>query len=249
MTVVNYTVIMNPSTPLTTCIPRDIQLKAAVDRLQTMSEEVANGYEIIARHKKTVTIFGSARTLADDFYYKKAYEMGKLLAENHYAVVTGGGNGIMAAANQGAHDGGGASIGFNITLPHEQTLNPYATESYAFSHFAPRKVVMTLFAHAYVYFPGGFGTLDELTEILTLTQTGKMTKAPIILFNSSFWKDFDSFIKKHMLDTNSLISEGDEQLYTITDDLNEAIKVINDNKTYCDDEDQIVEAIAATQQI
>lgn len=222
---------MEPSIEEHIYISRDVQMQSAIERLSRIDDEVLAGYKLIQKHKQTVTFFGSARTQSDDPYYKKAYELGDLLAKNNYAVVTGGGNGIMAAANQGAHDAGGASIGFNIELPHEQTLNPFTTESYAFSHFAPRKITMTLFAHAYVYFPGGFGTLDELTEILTLTQTHKMPRAPIILFDKAFWKSFDSFVRSYLLQ-RKLITPGDEELYTMVDDVDEAMELIAANQTY-----------------
>lgn len=202
-------------------------------RLGSIDDEVQAGYNIIHRYHKTVTIFGSARLGASNHYYKAAREVAKKLAEHHHTIITGGGHGIMEAGNRGAHDAGGDSIGFNIALPHEQTLNTYTTESLAFSHFAPRKIVMTLYADAYIYFPGGFGTLDELTEILTLVQTGKTVAAPIILFGRDFWKPFDTFVRTE-LQAEGLISRGDEHLYTITDDIDEVIRLVEQNKTYCD---------------
>lgn len=227
---------MDTNTPQAVCIPRDIQLRAAVDRLQSMNQEILNGYKILGKYKKTVTVFGSTRTNAGDFYYQKAKEFGDRISREGYAVVTGGGHGIMAAANQGAFEAGGASIGFNIKLPQEQNLNPYVTESYSFSHFAPRKVMMTLFAHAYIYFPGGFGTLDELSEIMTLTQTKKTNLAPIILFDSGYWSDLDLFIKDHML-KRGLISDEDLSLYTITDSVDEIIQAVDSNHVYCESND------------
>lgn len=210
-------------------------------RLGDIDKEIQAGYNILRKYHKTVTIFGSARTPENDIYYQKAVELSERLAAKGYAVVSGGGFGIMSAANKGAHmavqDGarkvGGQSIAFNIKLPHEQTLNPYATESFEFQHFAPRKIVMTLYADAYVYFPGGFGTLDELTEILTLIQTGKTNKAPIILVGTKFWSHFDEFVKETML-TSGVISKGDEKLYRITDSIDEVTNLILANKTYCD---------------
>jgi uncharacterized protein (TIGR00730 family) len=156
-------------------------------------------------------------------------------------VVTGGGFGIMSAANQGAdiavqkgvEKAGGQSIAFNIKLPHEQQLNHYATESYTFQHFAPRKIVMTLYADAYIYFPGGFGTLDELSEIITLVQTGKTIKAPIILYGKDFWHKFDDFVQSSMLKQEQTISPGEEQLYTIIDTVEEAANLVLANTTYC----------------
>ena len=223
------------------CLPRDVLLQAAMIRLGDVSNEIQEGYNILRKYHKTVTIFGSARTPEDDPYYDQAADLAEKLAHKGYAIVSGGGWGIMSAANEGAHiavqhgarRAGGESIAFNIRLPHEQVLNPYVTESYEFAHFAPRKIVMTLFADAYVYFPGGFGTLDELTEILTLIQTGKTLKAPVILIGSKFWTHFDEFVQETML-PHGTISKGDEKLYTITDDIDEAIRIIIDNRTYCD---------------
>ncbi|HEY1085480.1 MAG TPA: TIGR00730 family Rossman fold protein [Candidatus Saccharimonadales bacterium] len=217
------------------CIPRDIVLQAAMMRLGNIDDEVQDGYNIIRKYHKTVTIFGSARTPIDNPDYQKAREVAARLAQANYTVITGGGHGIMAAANQGAKEAGGNSLGFNIALPHEQTLNPYTTESYAFKHFAPRKIVMTLYADAYIYFPGGFGTFDELTEILTLIQTGKTNKAPIILVGTKFWEAFDQLARNALLDSKS-ISADDLNLYTITDSTEEVIQIVKSNKTYCDDE-------------
>lgn len=223
-----------PNTDIAACIPRDIVLQAAMIRLGSVDAELQAGYNVIRSYHKTVTIFGSARTPEGEPYYEAARNFGAALAPHEYAVITGGGHGIMEAANRGAFEAGGVSIGFNITLPHEQTLNPYTTESLAFSHFSPRKIAMTLYADAYVYFPGGFGTLDELMEILTLIQTGKTAKAPVILFGKDFWGPLDAFIRTTMLDKEHLISAGDELLYTITDDIEEAVSIIRSNKTYCD---------------
>jgi len=216
-------------------------MQAAMIRLGNVEEEIEAGYNILRKHHKTVTIFGSARTPESDTFYKHAEELAEKLASLGYAIVSGGGFGIMSAANEGAHAAvqkgagkvGGESIAFNIKLPREQTLNPYATESYEFQHFAPRKIVMTLFAEAYLFFPGGFGTLDELGEILTLIQTGKTTKAPVILFGRKFWHHFDEFVRETML-AQATISPGDQLLYTITDDIDEAIRLVKSNKTYCD---------------
>ena len=224
---------MNPGN-LPICIPRDLQLQAAMFRLDGVSEEIVSGYEILKKHHKTVTIFGSARTPESSIYYQKARELGRMLAESGYAVVTGGGGGIMEAANRGAKEAGGVSIGFNIILPHEQTINDYTTDSFAFDHFAPRKIVMTMMASAYVCFPGGFGTLDELAEILTLIQTGKISKAPIFMYDKIFWNKWDEFVTESMLEKEHLISEGDQHLYTITESLEEVTAGIKANRTYCE---------------
>lgn len=229
-------------TDVDVCIPRDIALQAGVFRLGNIEEEITAGYEILRKYHKTVTIFGSARTDPENKYYVAAREVAERLANNGYAVVSGGGHGIMSAANEGANiavqkgakDAGGQSIAFNIKLPHEQTLNAYATESFEFQHFAPRKIVMTMFADAYLYFPGGYGTLDELMEILTLIQTHKAAKVPVILYGSEFWGDLDAFIKKHMLEGEHTISPGDEELYMITDSVDEVISTVQENRIYCD---------------
>ena len=229
-------------------------MQAAIVRLGEVDHEINQGYNILRKYHKTVTIFGSARTPETDKYYKLTAELSEKLANLGYAVVSGGGFGIMGAANQGAHTAvqkgaakaGGESIAFNIKLPHEQQLNPYATESYEFQHFAPRKIVMTLFANAYIYLPGGFGTLDELSEILTLIQTGKTVKAPIILIGSDFWNHFDEFVNETML-TQNTISPEDAKLYTITDDVDEVIRLVLANQTYCDHDSQIATQAAFQQ--
>lgn len=205
-----------------------------MSRLTGVNGEIEAGYNILRKYRKTATIFGSARLTEESPYFQAAKGLAAKLAQNDFAVVTGGGHGIMGAANQGAYEAGGASIGFNIKLPFEQTLNNYTTDNHAFAYFAPRKIVMTLFANAYIYFPGGFGTLDELAEILTLIQTGKTTQAPVILFGSDFWGPFDTLIKEQFLDKLGVISKGDENLYTITDDIDEAVQLVLANQTYCD---------------
>lgn len=221
-------------TPEHVCIPRELQLQAAMYRLGNVDDEITGGYEILKKHHKTVTVFGSARTPESNIYYQKARELGRMLAEAGYTVVTGGGPGIMEAANRGAFEANGQSIGFNINLPHEQSLNKYTTDSFAFSHFSPRKIVMTMMADAYVYFPGGFGTMDELAEILTLTQTSKINRAPIILFDDKFWNKWHEFVTENMRDREHLISSGDENLYIMTEDLTQIMSIITGNKTYCD---------------
>lgn len=230
------------SSSIATCIPRNIALKAAMFSLGSIEEEIQGGYEILKNHHKTITIFGSARTPEDSPYYKAATDVSAKLAAEGFTIVTGGGYGIMSAGNEGPHQAAlsgakqaeGKSVAFNIQLPKEQTLNEHATESYEFHHFAPRKIVMTLFANAYLFFPGGFGTLDELMEILTLIQTHKTTPAPVILFGSDFWTDLDKFIRNSLLEKEKTISEGDELLYTITDDAEEVVRLALTNRTFCD---------------
>ena len=190
-------------------------------------DEFKRAFEILDRYPKRVTFFGSARDLpANEKYRMAAEKLAYELAKRDYAIVSGGGGGIMAASNKGAYEAGGISIGFNIRLPREQHLNPYTTENLAFHYFFTRKVMMTFFSHAYVYFPGGFGTFDELTEIITMIQTKKMPPLRIILFGHEFWDDFDAFIRKQLL-ANGYISEKDEAIYTIMDSVEEAVHLID----------------------
>lgn len=196
--------------------------------LRTSDEEFERAFKILKRYPARVTLFGSARTLPNEASYKKAEELAAELAHEGYAIVSGGGGGIMEAANKGAKEAGGHAIGFNIVLPHEQKLNPYTTESLAFHYFFTRKVMMTFYAHAFIYFPGGFGTLDELFEVITLIQTKKMTPVPIILVGGEYWTDLDAFIKKQLLQ-GGLITSGDEQLYTISNDIHEICRIITES--------------------
>lgn len=201
-------------------------IAAAEGRLVGVTDEFEKAFDVLERYEKTVTVFGSARLSEDDPAYKSAYELGSALAAKGFTIVTGGGWGIMEAANRGAYESGGSSLGFNINLPTEQTLNDYVTESYEFEHFFGRKVTLTLDARAYVYFPGGFGTMDELFEILTLAQTGKIPRVPIILFGMKFWEPLTKYFVDTLDKSYATISPEDEHLYTVTDDIDEAVEVI-----------------------
>lgn len=201
-------------------------MAAAQKRLAKFDEELANGYEIIKNYDKTVTFFGSARVSHYHPSYKKARALAKLLSEDGFTVVTGGGGGIMKAGNQGASEAGNDTVGFNIQLPYEQILNEYANKNSSFHYFFTRKVMLTFFADAYIYFPGGFGTLDELFELLTLIQTEKIPKVPIVLVGTRYWKPLDKFIRTQLL-RNRLIQAKDMRLYTITDDFKKIRKIIN----------------------
>ncbi len=207
---------------------REKLIAAAEGRLETVVDEFEQVFEILARHEKTVTIFGSARKAKDDAVTEGAYRLAARMAREGYAVVTGGGNGIMEAANRGAYDAGGASIGFNILLPHEQALNEYTTENFQFNHFFGRKVAMTLDSSAFIYYPGGFGTFDELFEILALIQTRKIEHTPIILVGSEFWRPFDAAIREVMLDKYSTITYEETELYRIYDDEEDIVAYINE---------------------
>jgi len=207
---------------------RERLIKAANNRLVGVVEEFEQVFGMLAQHEKTVTIFGSARKPQNDDITSGAYDMAARLAREGYAVVTGGGHGVMEAANRGAYEAGGDSIGLNILLPNEQSLNDYTTQSFQFNHFFGRKVAMTLDASAYIYYPGGFGTFDELFEILALIQTGKIHQNPVILVGSDFWRPLDTLIREVMLDRYRTVNEDDTDLYQIFDNYDDVVAYIND---------------------
>lgn len=209
---------------------RSISLKEIDDiigkRIEHITTEFKNGFNFIKKHPRTVTFFGSARTASTHTDYIVAENLARRIAtELGYAVVTGGAIGIMEAANRGAFAAGGKSLGLNIKLPQEQKANEFLTDYIEFNYFFSRKVCLSFSAEAYVYFPGGFGTLDELFEILTLVQTGKIARAPIILVGSYFWNQFDTFVRDNLL-KNAKIDAKDLDLYTITDDEDAILDII-----------------------
>jgi uncharacterized protein (TIGR00730 family) len=200
--------------------------EAMNNRLNVIGKEFTDGFDFIKESSKSVTIFGSARTLPDEKDYIVARKLGYRIADElGYAVITGGGPGIMEAGNRGAKEAGGKSMGMTIKLPMEQVTNPYLTDHMDFKYFFSRKVTMSFSAEAYVYFPGGFGTLDEFFEILTLVQTNKIEPTPIILFGKKYWKGVDKLIKKFLLSAEK-IDADDVNLYTITDSIDEALEII-----------------------
>ncbi len=201
-------------------------IDAAEGRLITVVEEFEQAFDILSKYPKTVTIFGSARLPQEHPACRNAFAMAWVLAKHDYAVVSGGGHGVMEAANRGAKEAGGDSIGFNIRLPMEQKLNDYTTDSYKFEHFFGRKVAMTLDASAYIYCGGGFGTFDELFEVMTLMQTGIVPQVPIILLGRDFWEPMDAYFKTILSDLYKTISPDDLNLYTITDDIDAALSII-----------------------
>lgn len=217
----------NTMTESTNVITRPTDDEDVAARVLRVDDELSRGFEIVDRHTNTVTIFGSARFDETNPHYKKAVEVSAALAREGYTTVTGGGGGIMEAGNRGAFEQGAETLGFNIKLPHEQVLNEYTTDAMPFRYFFTRKVILAYGAMGYVYFPGGFGTLDELFEIITLIQTHKIPKVPVILVGQAFWAGLDDFIRQHMLAGEQTISEGDEHLYTITEDIDEAVRLIN----------------------
>lgn len=198
---------------------------ADIERANAYAKDLGQGLRIVRSFPQGVTIFGSARLPQDDKYCQKAFELGGLLAKNGHAVVTGGGPGIMEAASHGAYEIGGRTIGFNITLKHEQFPNPYLTDCLTFEYFFARKVMLAMAAKVFVFFPGGFGTMDELSEILCLMQEDKMPKMPVFLIGKSYWRNFDRIIRK-MVELG-LINAKDTKIFKITDDVTEVVKAAN----------------------
>jgi uncharacterized protein (TIGR00730 family) len=198
-------------------------------RMFRIISEFVNGFEALGAIKKAVSIFGSARSNPKDPCYIAAEQTAYLMSKKGYAVITGGGGGIMAAANKGAHRAKGTSVGLNIELPHEQTPNPYANIQMGFRYFFARKVMFVKYASAFVVFPGGFGTMDELFEAVTLIQTKKIKPFPIILYDKEYWKGLVEWMNKKLLKTG-LISPGDEKLFHVVSTPKEAVKVIMKHK-------------------
>lgn len=191
---------------------------------QIMAEFV-EGFERLARIKPSVSIFGSARTPPDSPYYRQAEEIGRALSESGFSVVTGGGPGIMEAANKGAYGGKSPTIGLNIQLPKEQISNPYQDISLRFRHFFSRKVMFVKYASAYVILPGGFGTLDEFAEILTLVQTGRTRRIPIILVGSAYWRGLVDWFESTLVEAGAVDAE-DCRLYEIVDEPRQVVDAI-----------------------
>ncbi|MFN8342388.1 MAG: TIGR00730 family Rossman fold protein [Cyclobacteriaceae bacterium] len=195
---------------------------------KTMSEFV-EGFEKLAKIGPCVTIFGSARVKSSHAYYKKAEEIAYQLVKHGYGVITGGGPGIMEAGNRGANRAGGKSVGLNIYLPHEQKGNPYIDPDklITFDYFFVRKVMFVKYSQGFIVMPGGFGTLDELTEALTLIQTKKIARFPIVMVGKKFWSGMLDWIRK-VLVAEKMIEESDLELINVVDTPEEAVKVIDD---------------------
>lgn len=197
-------------------------------RVLRIMGEFVESFETLSHVGPAVTVFGSARTKPRDKYYKAAVALSKQLAEHQIPVITGGGPGIMEAANKGAALGKGKSIGLNIELPHEQKGNPYVNLPVNFHYFFSRKVCLVKYSTAFVYMPGGFGTLDEFFEVLTLVQTERIPKFPLILFGKKHWSGLLKWVKAELRDGNKFIGPHDLELLTITDDVDEAVAVIRE---------------------
>lgn len=194
-------------------------------RLSRIKKEFTTGFKVLADIDLAVTIFGSSRTEKNNPYYKAATEVASLLAKKNVAVITGGGPGIMEAANKGAYEAGGISVGCNIDLPCEQLPNEYQTLSLDFRYFFVRKVMFVKYSEAFVIFPGGFGSMDEFFESITLVQTEKIKHFPIILFGSRYWKGLIRWIESTML-REGCISAEDLSLMSITDNPKEVVRIV-----------------------
>ncbi len=190
-------------------------------RVLRILSEFVEGFDALNDVGPAVTVFGSARTKPDDPYYAAGRALGAALAQRGYAVITGGGPGIMEAVNRGCHEAGGLSVGCNIELPHEQQLNKYVDLGVEFRYFFVRKNMFVKYAQGFVIFPGGLGTLDELFESLTLAQTGKIEHFPIVLFGSAYWKGLLDWMRAVVL-AHGAMAEDDFNLVSITDDVEEA---------------------------
>lgn len=191
--------------------------------------EFVDGFEVLNNIGPCISIFGSARTKPDSPYYKKAVDIARRLTEEGFGIITGGGPGIMEAGNKGAKVYGGVSVGLNIDLPFEQHHNPYIDDDKNLNHrfFFVRKVMFVKYAQAFVVLPGGFGTMDELFEVLTLIQTRKISAVPVILVGVDYWSGLRDWIKNTMLEKYHNASPGDMNLFHLTDDIEEVVEIIN----------------------
>lgn len=189
--------------------------------------EFVDSFEVMSQIGPAVTIFGSARIKPNSEYYKNAVELGQKLAKNGFTVITGGGPGIMEAANKGAAEAGGKSVGLNIQLPSEQKPNPYANIPIQFHYFFSRKVCFVKYSMGFIFMPGGFGTLDEFFEVSTLVQTQRIPRYPLILFGKKFWKGLLQWMRGAMAQPG-YISPEDTEIYLITDKVDEAVEAILD---------------------
>ena len=205
-----------------------IQEQDATDawRILKIVSEFVNGFELLRKYKRAATFFGTARCDIDDERYKQATELAARLSKSNFTIITGGASGIMEAANRGAFDAGGESVGLNIKLPNEQGPNAFTTDSVSFSHFFSRKVMLSFASEVYIYFPGGFGTLDEFFELVTLVQTKKIRPIPIVLVGREYWEPLLSWIDSSLNKQYHTIGEEDMKIYHLTDSVDEAYDLI-----------------------
>jgi uncharacterized protein (TIGR00730 family) len=195
-------------------------------RIFRIMAEFVEGFQFLSEFRREVTIFGSARTPETDRWYHEARALGRMLAECGFTVITGGGPGIMEAANRGAHDADGISVGLNIELPREQRANPYITHGRGFHYFFTRKVMLAASAQAYVFFPGGFGTLDELFEMVVLIQTGKAQRIPVVCVGREFWEPLLAYCETVMCDKFAAIDRSELDYFRVVDTAKEAFDIV-----------------------
>jgi uncharacterized protein (TIGR00730 family) len=212
-------------------------------RIFRIMAEFVDAFETLSHVGPAVTVFGSARTKPEDPFYQASVRLGEELAKQHLAVITGGGPGIMEAANKGAAEAKGVSVGLNIELPFEQAGNRHATVPINFHYFFSRKVCFVKYSMGFVFMPGGFGTLDEFYEVLTLVQTHRIPRFPLILFGKSYWSGLLKWMKS-VLEKDGLISPDDLDLLTVTDDVNEAVALILDYQRRIGPPDSVPKAFA-----
>ena len=195
-------------------------------RIFKIMAEFVLGFELLGRYGLAATFFGTARCQFGDKIYQNTQKLAGMLAEEGFTIFTGGASGVMEAANRGAHEVGGNSVGLNIDLPDEQSLNQYTTDSEKFHYFFTRKVMLAFASEVYIFFPGGFGTLDEFFEIATLVQTKKIKPVPIVLVNREYWQPLLTWIEKDLYEKHHVINEEDTQIYHLTDTVDEAFQII-----------------------
>ncbi len=206
--------------------PAEFRGSEATWRIFKIMSEFVDGYDFLSKITADVTVFGSARTTPGSKYYKVAEQLCGLMAKHGFSVITGGGPGIMEAANKGAFKAQGESIGLNIQLPFEQRINKYVRHGIGFHYFFTRKVMLTSPSQAFVAFPGGYGTLDEVFEVLTLMQTKKMEQVPLILVGREFWSSLEGFFREQVLGKHKAINPEDLDIYYIVDTAEEAMKIL-----------------------
>jgi len=202
-------------------------------RVFKIMSEFVEGFDLLSKYGLAASFFGSTRTTETDPYYKQAQELAGRLAKAGFAVITGGSAGIMQAANQGAHEAGGSSVGLNIRLGQDQGMNRFLTDYMKFDHFFVRKVMLTFSSEVYIYFPGGFGTLDEFFEIVTLVQTKKIKPIPIVIYGKEYWEPLIAFFESKMEKDHVMIDAADKEIYKLVDTVDEAFEYITKSVTAC----------------
>lgn len=198
----------------------------SAQEIYSIMSEFVRGFEFLRQYKKAVSIYGSARLGFDSDIYKQACLLSYHLAKDGFTIITGGGPGVMEAANKGAYEAGGKSVGINIKLKHKQKVNKYVIESREFEHFYVRKTMLSFASKVYIFFPGGFGTLDEFFEMLTLVQTEEIPRIPIVLVGKNYWSPLIKWIEEYLFKKNHAVDKKDLQIYYLVDNADEAHQLI-----------------------